>query len=35
MTGLHTPHLNFDERMLIRIADYYERLLMNYNEVEA
>ncbi|EIE3648379.1 TPA: M20 family metallopeptidase [Staphylococcus pseudintermedius] len=35
VTGLHTPHLNFDERMLIRIADYYERLLMNYNEVEA
>ncbi|ARJ51825.1 M20 metallopeptidase family protein [Staphylococcus lutrae] len=35
ISGLHTPRLNFNERMLIRVADYYERLLMNYNEVEA
>lgn len=35
VSGLHTPHLNFDEQVLIRIADYYERLLQNYNEVEA
>ncbi|ALN76393.1 MULTISPECIES: M20 metallopeptidase family protein [Staphylococcus] len=33
VSGLHTPHLNFDEHILIRIADYYERLLFNYNEV--
>ncbi len=35
VSGLHTPQLNFDEHVLIRIADYYERLLFNYNEVEA
>ncbi|MGV3277768.1 amidohydrolase [Staphylococcus hyicus] len=33
VSGLHTPHLNFDEHILIRVADYYQRLLMNYNEV--
>lgn len=33
VSGLHTPHLNFDEHILIRIANYYERLLFNYNEV--
>ncbi|MGV3042201.1 M20 metallopeptidase family protein [Staphylococcus rostri] len=31
--GLHTPRLNFDEQILINIADYYERLLFNYDEV--
>ncbi|UXR70848.1 M20 family metallopeptidase [Staphylococcus sp. IVB6240] len=31
--GLHTPKLNFNESVLIRVADYYERLLFNYDEV--
>lgn len=31
--GLHTPQLNFDESILIHVADYYERLLFNYGEV--
>ncbi|QLK86202.1 M20 family metallopeptidase [Staphylococcus sp. 17KM0847] len=31
--GLHTPRLNLNEAVLIRIADYYERLLFNYGEV--
>ncbi|MCS4485401.1 M20 metallopeptidase family protein [Staphylococcus americanisciuri] len=31
--GLHTPQLNFDEKILINIADYYERLLFNFDEV--
>ena len=31
--GLHTPLLNFDEKVLIDIADYYERLLFNFGEV--
>lgn len=30
--GLHTPKLNFDEGQLIRIADYYENLLFQYNK---
>ncbi|RIL97979.1 amidohydrolase [Staphylococcus equorum] len=33
VTGLHTAHLNFNEYMLIRIADYYEQLLKSYSEV--
>ncbi|MBI5975444.1 M20 metallopeptidase family protein [Staphylococcus canis] len=33
VTGLHTPTLNFDEKILVDIADYYEQLLFNYNEV--
>ena len=33
VTGLHTSHLNFNEYMLIRIADYYEQLLKSYSEV--
>ena len=35
VTGLHTSHLNFNESMLIRVADYYEQILMNYEEVLA
>lgn len=31
--GLHTPQLNFNESILIHVADYYERLLFNYDEV--
>ncbi|RIP32759.1 amidohydrolase [Staphylococcus gallinarum] len=33
VTGLHTATLNFNEYMLIRIADYYEQLLKTYSEV--
>lgn len=33
VTGLHTSHLNFNEYMLIRIADYYEQILNAYSEV--
>ncbi|MCE5002123.1 M20 metallopeptidase family protein [Staphylococcus pseudoxylosus] len=33
VTGLHTSHLNFNEHMLIRIADYYEQILNAYSEV--
>ncbi|MEP9818620.1 M20 metallopeptidase family protein [Staphylococcus xylosus] len=33
VTGLHTSHLNFNEHMLIRIADYYEQILNSYSEV--
>ncbi|MDG0842404.1 amidohydrolase [Staphylococcus equorum] len=33
VTGLHTSHLNFNEYMLVRIADYYEQLLKSYSEV--
>lgn len=32
ITGLHTSHLNFDERVLIYVADYYENLLKQYGE---
>ncbi|MDU3138140.1 MAG: amidohydrolase [Staphylococcus lugdunensis] len=32
ITGLHTSHLNFDERVLIYVADYYENLLEQYGE---
>lgn len=35
VTGLHTAHLNFNEHMLIKIADYYEAILKSYGEVEA
>lgn len=33
VSGLHTPTLNFDEKILIDVANYYERLLFNYKEV--
>lgn len=33
ITGLHTATLNFNEYMLIRVADYYEQLLKTYSEV--
>lgn len=33
VTGLHTSTLNFNEAMLIRVADYYEQLLNHYEEV--
>ncbi|MFF5513734.1 amidohydrolase [Staphylococcus capitis] len=33
VTGLHTSHLNFDEKILIDVANYYEQLLRNYKEV--
>lgn len=33
VTGLHTSHLNFNEHMLIKIADYYEQILTSYSEV--
>ncbi|COD91426.1 amidohydrolase [Staphylococcus warneri VCU121] len=33
VTGLHTSHLNFDEKVLIDVANYYEQLLLNYKEV--
>ncbi|MCG7340289.1 amidohydrolase [Staphylococcus sp. ACRSN] len=33
VTGLHTATLNFNEHMLIRVADYYEQLLKTYSEV--
>jgi len=33
VTGLHTSHLNFDEKILIDVANYYEELLRNYKEV--
>lgn len=32
VTGLHTSHLNFDEKVLIYVANYYEQLLMYYGE---
>ena len=32
VTGLHTSHLNFDEKVLIYVANYYEQLLMHYGE---
>ena len=32
VTGLHTPTLNFDERILIDIANYYSALLESYRE---
>ncbi|NWK83733.1 amidohydrolase [Staphylococcus sp. GSSP0090] len=35
VTGLHTSHLNFNESILIRIADYYEQLLKSYGEVQS
>ncbi|WP_436952145.1 M20 metallopeptidase family protein [Staphylococcus shinii] len=35
VTGLHTSNLNFNEQMLIRIADYYEQILRSYSEVRA
>ena len=35
VTGLHTAHLNFNEAMLIRIADYYDQILNHYGEVQA
>ncbi|MGJ7588668.1 M20 metallopeptidase family protein [Staphylococcus shinii] len=35
VTGLHTSNLNFNEHMLIRIADYYEQILRSYSEVRA
>ncbi|MBU0437595.1 amidohydrolase [Staphylococcus succinus] len=33
VTGLHTSHLNFNEHMLIKVADYYEQILTSYSEV--
>ncbi|MBL7573176.1 amidohydrolase [Staphylococcus saccharolyticus] len=33
VTGLHTSHLNFDEKVLIDVANYYEQILSNYKEV--
>jgi amidohydrolase len=33
VTGLHTSHLNFNEYMLIKVADYYQQILFNYDEV--
>ncbi len=33
VTGLHTSHLNFDEKVLINVANFYENLLNNYKEV--
>ena len=30
VTGLHTSHLNFDEKVLIYVANYYEQLLMHW-----
>jgi len=33
VTGLHTAHLNFDEKILIDVVNYYEHLLRNYKEV--
>ena len=35
MTGLHTAHLNFDEKILIDVVNYYEHLLRNYKECKA
>lgn len=35
VTGLHTSHLNFNESILIRIADYYEQILKSYSEVQS
>lgn len=35
VTGLHTALLNFNEHMLIKIADYYEAILKSYSEVES
>ncbi|RIL70621.1 amidohydrolase [Staphylococcus devriesei] len=32
VTGLHTPTLNFDEKVLIDVANYYEQLLKNYGK---
>jgi len=33
VTGLHTSTLNFNEHMLIKIANYYEEILKLYSEV--
>ncbi|HHA0599362.1 TPA: M20/M25/M40 family metallo-hydrolase, partial [Staphylococcus aureus] len=33
VTGLHTSHLNFDEKALINVVNFYENLLNNYKEV--
>lgn len=33
VSGLHTPTLNFDEKNLIDVVNYYERLLFNFEEV--
>lgn len=33
VTGLHTSHLNFDEKVLINVVNFYENLLNNYKEV--
>ncbi|HFH6536351.1 TPA: hypothetical protein ACF8DY_002781, partial [Staphylococcus aureus] len=30
---LHTSHLNFDEKVLINVVNFYENLLNNYKEV--
>ena len=30
MSSLHTPTFNFDEAVLLRVADYYENILKNY-----
>lgn len=35
VTGLHTSHLNFNESILIRIADYYGQILKSYSEVQS
>ncbi|MCI2947494.1 amidohydrolase [Staphylococcus caledonicus] len=32
VTGLHTPTFNFDEKVLIYVANYYEQLLKNYGK---
>lgn len=32
VTGIHTPTLNFDEKVLIDVANYYEQLLKNYGK---
>lgn len=33
VTGLHTSYLNFDEKVLINVVNFYENLLNNYKEV--
>jgi len=32
ITGLHTSHLNFDEKVLIDVANYYEQILNHYGK---
>ncbi|EKU47113.1 M20 metallopeptidase family protein [Staphylococcus massiliensis] len=32
VTGLHTSTLNFDEKILVDVANFYEQLLMHFNE---